>query len=473
MHQDDGIVFNGVNASTGRYLSETTSAAELARTIRGEKLAGDDLADIRLRAQGGDEHFGVPFNVDAENLAQAGWGLLVPQDTPDDVLEAIAPLRDLRREQAGDRYYEFTGAAAPKIGESKQRWLARHKMGPGKPNPSKVPYYLLILDDPEKISYQMQYQLDVQYAVGRLSFDTAEAYAVYAESVVAAERKPRPGARRLELFGPTNSGDRATALSSRQLLCPLAADVRNFGDGWLVETSIGDTATKQRLRSLLCEKDGPSVLFTASHGLAFNVDDPLQLDAQGALLCQDWPGPIRWSKPIPADFYLSAADIDGAVMPEVIISFACFGAGTPQLDDFAHLNRAGAQPIAKRSFVARLPQRLLSDPHGHALAFVGHVERAWGCSFTWPGAGEQIDAFSECLQAVLSGLRIGHALESFNQRHADLSAELSDTLFKIQQHHKLVPDVELARMWTANNDARSYVLVGDPAVRAPSAAATL
>jgi hypothetical protein len=467
---DDLLFFNGIDGSTGGYLQKPESTGSLARMIRGETLAADDVDDLKERSQAGADHFGTIFGVDSENLAEAGWGLVIADGTPIDVLDALAPLRDMRQAQAGDHYREYIGDVAPRPGESKASWLTRHKMGPGPANPAKVPYYLLMVGDPESLPYQLQYQLEVQYAVGRLSFDTAEEYARYAAAVVAGEQGQRPRSRKIEFFGPRNVADRATKLSSTQLVVPLGEELTGFDDSWQVGTSVGEDATKERLTSLLTRDSAPSVLFTASHGLAFADGDAQQRERQGALLCQDWPGPLRWAKAIADDFYLAGADVGATVLPEVVFSFACFGAGTPRFDDFAHLAQGSTASLTSRPFVARLPQRLLAASASAALAFIGHVERAWGCSFSWPGAGEQREAFTSCLQAVISGWRVGHAVNySFSQRYADLSAELSDVLYQMRYHGHIVPDADLARLWTSNNDARSYVVIGDPAVRAPSA----
>jgi hypothetical protein len=200
--------------------------------------------------------------------------------------------------------------------------------------------------------------------------------------------------------------------------------------------------------------------------MGFPNGNPSQLQSQGALLCQDWPGPQAWHKAVPSDFYLSAADISGDAKLSglIAIHFACYGLGTPQLDDYSRQASGPPQQIAPRAFVARLPQRLLALRKGGALAVLGHMDRAWSYSFAWPGAGPQIEVFKSAMKRIMEGFPIGAATEYFNQRYAELSTDLSSQLEEIKGG-KTPDDLALSGMWTANNDARNYAILGDPAVR--------
>ncbi len=464
---EDLLSFNGVNGATGDYGLPAMTGEELSQFLCGEAPA-ENLNELRFRQGQKDQgHFGVKEGVDPKKLDEAGWGVIFTHDADPAIRDALGPLLELREEQAGERFKVYAGRDGYRPGEAKTKFLARHGAGPGPADPEKVPYYLLLVGSPEAIPFRFHSQLDVQYAVGRIHFDTIEEYARYAESVVAAEEGKDLLPRQVSLFGVENDQDKATRLSSRHLVSPLRDYLLANRSDWEVSAFLKEEATKANLARLLGGAETPALLFTASHGMEFPNGDPRQLPHQGALLCQDWPGPKGWKKPIPQDFYFAGDDLasDAGLGGLIAFCFACYGAGTPRHDEFAkQAFKDSRAEIAPHAFLAGLPTKLLSHPRGGALAVVGHVERAWGYSFQWSGAGAQTTVFESTLERLLDGHPVGSSLEYFDERYAELSTVLADQLEEIE--YGVQPDpYELSGMWTANNDARGYVILGDPAVR--------
>jgi hypothetical protein len=403
-------------------------------------------------------------------LDETGWGIIFADDTDPAIVEALQPLLGLRQQQAGSRFRMYSQDAGFRVGkDTKVDFLARNGMGPGPADPDRMPYYLMIVGSPEKIPYRFQVHLDVQYAVGRIHFETPQEYAAYAQVVVRAETG-RPPSGRLAIFSVTNPDDYHTQLAAEQLTAPLMQSLADRYPQWMQQRLVGENATKAGLTELLHASAPPSVLFCVSHGVAFPAGDPRQETHQGALLCADWPGPAQWSGPIPPEFYFSAADLTDDMNMAGMIAFfwASYGGGTPRFDEFANQVKPGVavtgrSEIASRPFLARLPMKMLGRPGG-ALAVVGFIDNAWGYSFSWSEAGSGATVFESLLSHLLDGHPLGMALEHFNERYAELSSNLSVELEDI----KFVKDYDpfaLAGMWTANNDARNYTLIGDPAVR--------
>ena len=475
----DLIYFNGVNATRGEYARGPLTVGRLAAMIVGDgpgpgRVEPDEAqrALLRHRAEAAGA-FRVKEGVREDDLASAGWAVVFPAAADYAAArEALALLLALRRSQAGDLFRECSGAAGYQAGESARDFLGRQGAATsGAVDPARFPYYVLLVGSPDEIPFRFQYQLDVQYAVGRLHLPAPDAYASYARSVVAAERGEVTLPRRAVFFAPNNPDDRATAASARELAAPLAAALagEERARGWEIVTVQGEAATKARLAALLGGPETPALLFTASHGAEFDPLDPRQLAHQGAILCQDWPGPRAWAhRALSPDFYLAGEDIgaEARLLGTVTFHFACFGAGTPRLDDFPHL-RGQQGALAPHSFVAELPRRLLGHPRGGALAVVGHVERAWTYSFGDGQGGRQLETFASFLRRVmLAGAPVGLALEFFNDRYAELATGLTDDMERLR-YGGSVDERQLGSRWTEHNDARSYVVLGDPAARLP------
>jgi len=467
------ILLNGLNGSTGHPLQTIELTTELvARIARQQRLSQDELRDTKLRhahSQRDKNKMGVAEGINIADIAQAGWGVIFPASLDATQIaalkDAIRPLLDLRREQAGRFYFEFIG---PELGyqpgESKNAFLLRFGRGAGPANPAQgVPFYILIVGSPEEIPFEFQYLLDVQYGVGRIHFDNLPDYAAYAESVVRAERQQVARSRQVTFFGPEH--DYPTGLSSRHLLGPLAEQVSGLHPTWDIRRLAPEQSTKETLGTLLGGGDTPSMLFTASHGLGFQPGDPRQLPHTGALVTQDFTG--YTGGPISERFYFSADDLlaDANVAGMFAFFFACYGGGSPRYDNFAREALGTDNVIAPFPFLARLPIKMLAHPRGGALGVFAHVERAWGYSFMWEHdlAIADVETFRSLISALLNGKPAGAAGDYFGMRYGEISTMLQDELASTTSEHQ--DEDKIAWWWVANRDARNYTFIGDPAVR--------
>jgi hypothetical protein len=460
----DLVACNGIDGTTGTYAVDPVPLSVIADLARRRIGLPESLPpDSTTR--------GVDFHLSSvmSDLSEMGWGVIFARDTPASVRTALRPLLARREDQAGRLFKVFDFDTAS---DTFQKWLARHGVAPGDREETRVPFYLLLVGSPASIPFEFQYLLDIEYAVGRVAFDTAAEYEAYARAVVDYERaQARLAEREIVYWGPRHDGDKATELSADCLLDPLAngsgtartvAEVRRFR----ATQHIAAQGTKANLLDALHrggQRRPPAVLFTASHGLSWPAHHARHTSGQGALLCQEWE---RFT-PVEPEHCVTGADVgtDACVHGLVVFSFACFSAGTPAVDNFRKHRAASPAKIADQPFISALPRRLLAHPNGGALAIIGHVDRAWGFSIRPPGVGARVQPFRNSLSLIMQGLPVGLATTDFSQRYAALCANLLTSLDGLDATRSAPSDRELAIAWIERNDAQNYVLLGDPAAR--------
>lgn len=449
-------VFSGIDGATGEYLRPPTGSRR-PRRCGARRGAGCE--------------------VDRARLDEAGWGVVLGSDVTGEQREALRPLLDLRRAQAGGLYREIDWVRAD---DSARRFLERFSVVSGPHDPRRMPYYVLLVGQPGDLPFRFQHSLDVPCAVGRLAFDTADEYARYADAVVAHEKGGALDQARALVFAPQHDNDHATSVATSKLAEPLVRALSSIRDSrWTLRAQLGQDATQRRLLRALGGDQTPQVLFFIGHGLAFFPDDPRQAALQGAMVAAEWPGRTRENRPrrapregeyVSADHIRSASSLRGAV----VFSVSCFSAGTPELDSYERWISGHSVRRADRPFVAPLAQRLLGR-HG-ALAVVGHVDAALLDGFLWPGVGGHTRTFEMAARELMAGHTVGMAMESFTLRYMHLRVLLGEALESNDAWPSSaaplpapVPvrplSADEGALWVAGNDARGYVVLGDPAVR--------
>ena len=400
-------------------------------------------------------------DLDATDLSQAGWGAVFHRDVDPAIVEALRPLLDLRRQQVGGLFRQLT--YVPREGPG--TFLSRLRAGPGPVVPGSVPYYLLLVGSPDEIPHGFQFDLDLQYATGRLDLPSPEAYAAYADSLIESEGRSLRRSFDLDLFsvGHGSDGsslDPATDCARRLLVDPLERALGHRED-LRIRRFDGSAASKEQLGRCLTDAGGRVVL-TVGHAALFKPDAPRLRPCQGAIVCSDWPG----TGPAYAKHYFASSDVpdDACLAGRIFFLFGCHTAGTPRLDSFGppgEDGRAQRRLLAHEPFIAKLPQRLLSHPKGGAAAIIAHVDRAMPSHSFGDFEDGQGKCFEEVLVQLLKGCPVGLAMEAFAQRHGELAARLvAESLGAGDGDFEPVDRLEL---WSAYCDARSHIVLGDPA----------
>ena len=489
---DDSLfVANGIYADTGLPLCQF-QAREAQEILFGASYQAVQAEEHRSKAKiaEDEDHYGVVGDVDASDLASAGWGVVLAADLedPETYLGALAPLLEHREKQAGSLFRVFKGEDGVQWQEqtdgsfeceSSAAWLARHNVAAGAVDPRRgVPYYLLLVGSPHDIPFEFQYELDIFWGVGRVCFGTPADLRAYAEAVVRYETQSRVEQEsRVALFAPRHEADPATRKFVDLMAEPLSsgANVLGSSQGYELESFIAGDATKVRLSETLAgtaRRANPALLFSGAHGLAMRPADgdvvwdeatgTSKLEAfQGSLVCQEWRGPTTEVGRVEPDALFAGHDLDDEACLDGIIhfNFACYGAGWPEYETIA---RRGHEPqrVAPEAGVSSLPQQMLRRG---ALASLGHVDKSWPSAFEAERAGPQPQHIRDVLDRLLQGERVGQATDAFDQRKAQLTFELFEKLTRFGLPN--VDHEEVAGLFTAREDAKSYVVLGDPAVR--------
>ena len=441
----DLFYFNGVDPQTGAYGRQPAALNQLCFEGSGR------AASLEPRELGA--------HLNPNRLEQVGWAVLLHEEESPDTLEALKPLIRHRSEQMGKEVEVITlthEICHNRPGEgpdgAAMRFLSQRAMPAGVILPERLPYYLLIVGSPHLIPFAFQSGLGTIHATGRLHLPSAGAYAAYAQKILEREQSPVAAASTMALFSAEN--DPLTSLVCNRLSRPLAEQLQQARPDWKIASYVGGPARKSQLRQLLEGPDTPSILFTAGHGAYFSRNAQKRPAAQGSLVCSDWPGPGHKA----ADEHMYCATDVGKhlnMRETIAFFFACFSAGTPRLDSFAPDN---PNRLHEQAFSAALPMTLLVHPKGPPALF-GHVDQTFEGSFLWDHHICDTTHFMSLFFKLMEGERIGEAMTPLRRRFARVAVEIARRIMTAGPDQKL-----RLQYWTAWQDARSFAILGDPAV---------
>lgn len=421
------------------------------------------------------EHLGEIKDLERSTLIHAddpavGWGVIYHKDVPPAIRNEVERLRVHRKGRLLNEWRPF---------HSLTTWLGEQGITILNRDTDDLPFYILIVANPKQITFQFQHELGRIRAVGRLELgDDPAAYSAYVDSVLEQEKQPSVAKRVLFAAARNPTDEGATVLSADLLVPPLVALPTNDEALQKYHYAVAhlDGFTRGELMAAIkpdTNGHSPAFVFVAAHGLQPDGTAKERFNRQGSWISSEWK-----MGAVPADACLTGAQVGPAFHAPGSIFFAlsCFGAGTPQRSDYARWHNEAfphAKPLApllaQTDFVANLPKCLLSyrstDKAAGALAYVGHVDLSWPISF-WDAETEQVDLalFKDLVRSVLRGDTVGMAVRKFSQIVDDYN-DLLATFVTNTGKMDLTDAPKVGTYWIGRNNARGFIVLGDPAVR--------
>ncbi len=420
---------------------------------------------------------------DPNVLGESGWGIIFEADADPAIKARLQPLIDSRANAAQQFFKIFTGntGATPGVtpGQTAASWIRPLCVSLDTPvDPlNGMPYYLLIVGPPDTITFDFQASLKSQFAVGRLYFDDIEDYGRYAQAMVQYESKSYTPiqSRSAALWVTRNPGDLATAMLSGTISQDFLPPGTPLGTrrnlNFLQNAFVNEKATKARLIEILrgnLPGGPPAVILTGSHGCNYAGADPgTQRRMQGSLMTQEW---VPKTPASPANQFC-ADDIpaDARLLGTMGFLFACFSGACPAENNY-FLNPDGSPiKVAPQPMISRIPQALLSRG---MLAVIAHIDLAFPYAFQDVDGTTHTEAVRSPLEQIMAGSRAGYAADiltsMWNSRAAHLG--MAQGMAPAATAPAAAPADpaaarQLAHMTLARDDARNYIVLGDPAAQ--------